>query len=191
MSSDLRDHETELEVVDAVYTNYADMAKSQGGEKSESKDESLITCAHKGCGIQFGKELYRGGEATEHIEYHRAYDAILDTRLFCMKSGENNAQQRTTSLVQRVSCEGALPYARSLSIAAVYGGVCATSAYVGMVTATSNEGTWVFLERRIHTLHKLLGSLRINAISSPSPRRIQGLAVEVYTERVLCRPYHG
>ena len=64
------------------------MEESKGKGKIEShcsKGDSFILCAHQGCGIKFGKELYRGGEAIGNIEYHRVHDAILDTRLFCMK----------------------------------------------------------------------------------------------------------
>ena len=58
----------------------------------ENKDACSIQCAHKGCGIKFAKELHRGGEASEYIDYHRIFDAILDTRLFCMKHAIAHAE---------------------------------------------------------------------------------------------------
>ena len=74
--------------------------KMHVGELPVDMDERVLDldgwlrCTHQGCGTTYARTLHRGGCPTEHLEYYCIYDAILDTRLFCMA----HAQMHTESL---------------------------------------------------------------------------------------------
>ena len=52
--------------------------------------EFNINCSFKGCKVKFSKEYYSGGTVLEKDKHFIILDALMCTRLFCMKHCTEN-----------------------------------------------------------------------------------------------------